>query len=897
MPQSTNQPESPPNQQCILARECLIGFPELFAAAVKKFSDRTAVEFEGKVYTYVEIDRYANQIANLILGTEPQHEQRIGICLDRSHDAIAAMIGIFKSGCAFVPLDPEFPRDRLEMIANDAGIKHIICDANYRELFDHGEFQLIDLNEACADQSTTDPQVSIDPDQLAYIMYTSGSTGVPKGVQIEHAALATYCWADIERYIVTAEDRTLQFSTLNFDIAIEEIFPPLLVGGSVIVRPRERAKGHNELSELVEANNITAIHLATAYWHEWVDLMVASQAKVPSSIRLMIVTGEKVSAEHYRRWNEICDHDVHWCNAYGPTEATVTATVFIPDRDWSGSSMPIGIPLKRYTAKIVDLDKRPVGKDETGELLIGGPALARGYLNRPEQNEKAFIEMTDCLEGDTDKTATRFYRTGDLARWLPNGNIEFAGRIDHQIKLGSYRIEPGEIEAVINQHPQVLESLITFDEVKSKKYLIAYIAQGENKIELTEMVSFIQDKLPPYMVPARFVLVESFPKTINGKIDRKGLPSPAESQIARSGELKAATTELEQELCEIWADVLNIPEIGIDDDFFALGGSSLLVARVVGKLCGKYDIEIPVRDFFANPTIASIGRQIQMLITGTAVPVDNDSSWRHRKKLPIINPHYFQVDENKLFGVHYPPVDKDSNRAVLICPAVGHEYARGHRNLQQLAIMLAQQGCHVLRFDYSGTGNSTGNCEQADPQQWNADVDGAANQLRNLSGLKSITVIGLRLGATIASHAELADIENLISWDPVMSADEHQKQLDQFHDVTLQNYSKFSVVRQRSEIDQAYGYCMTETKRNWFAEFSFNTNSTVSRQFVIASSNYFGSAKPALSRETQLIQTPDEIYWNDQTFAESAFSSPTAFREIKRIVLGDEASNPIGREA
>lgn len=879
----------------LLDEEPLIDFCQLFECQVALTPNAVSVYFEDDTYTYEQLNSAANRIAHQLLSFEPNREQRIGICLDRSFEAIAAMLGIFKAGCAFVPLDPEFPVDRLAYIVDDANIAHIICDENYCNLFvDHPRqpvlLSLADLQDQSQDE--TDPQLEIAPEDLAYIMYTSGSTGKPKGVQIEHRALATYCYADVAMYDVVSNDRTLQFSTLNFDIAIEEIFPPLITGSSVVVRPRERSEAHNELSTIVERYGVTAIHLATAYWHEWVDLMVATKTKVPSTIRLMVVTGEKVSAEHFRRWKTICDQEVLWCNAYGPTEATVSATVFIPDENWDGDNMPIGKPLKRYDALILNSDGHPVEGDETGELLIGGPALTRGYLNRPELNEKAFINL--AIGGQTER---RYYRTGDLSRWLPNGDIEFGGRIDHQIKLGSYRIEPGEIEAAVNQHPQVRESLITYDEVEGKKYLIAYVAQGSENIDPSDLATHLRNSLPPYMVPNRYLFIESFPKTINGKIDRKALPSPDQSQVARGNDYTAASSDLEKQLTAIWADVLNVPQVGIHDDFFALGGSSLLVTRVITQISSQLDVEIPVRDFFANPTIVSISRHINMLVSPDAKMSDSNDgegdelSRMLRAQLPVVKPAYFESGQHDLFGIRYLPVGEPRNHAVLICPAYGHEYSRAHRNLQQLAIQLAQHGCDVLRFDYSATGNSTGDCDEANIGNWRNDVAAAAEYLRYKSGTSRLSIVGVRLGATLASSCTVSNVDSLILWDPIGEGAAMCQLFDTLHEKALTGFSRFNQERKRSELDQAYGFCMTQEKRSGFEGLKLRTaTQNARRKFVIASREYAsGEAITDLPIHWEFRSTADEIYWHRPEHTESAFSSPEAYANIVSIIADGES--------
>ncbi len=532
------------------SRHEVISVIERFLQQVHATPEALAVVFEETQLTYRQLDSLANQFAHAFQRCGVVKGTTIGLCIERRPEAIAAMLGAFKLGAVYVPLDPEYPVERVRYMIKDAGVQVIVTHGNTTQRLaaellgsDQSPFHQgsqLHWIDSASDAFQEIPQHPLNRlpslNDLAYLMYTSGSTGVPKGVEIEHRALSVYCDADGQIYQLTSADRTLQFSTLNFDISIEEIFPPLITGGAVVIRPRNRSASHNELSSIIEQYGVTAIHLATAYWHEWVDLMVASKTKTPPSLRLVIATGEKVSVEHYRRWMSLCTHPILWCNAYGPTETTVSATVFIPDADFEEVTMPIGKPLKGYEAFILDDQFRPVQEGETGGLFIAGPALARGYHNNPEKTEAAFLNIS--LPG---RGSTRIYRTGDLARWLPSGDIEFAGRMDDQIKVGSYRIEPGEIEAAITKYPGVLESLLVYDEVAGQKFLIAYIATGKHAIDLKRLQSELRSQLPAYMVPSRFVVVETFPKTINGKVDRRSLPPQAKAvplSIRKSMSLK-----------------------------------------------------------------------------------------------------------------------------------------------------------------------------------------------------------------------------------------------------------------------------------------------------------------------------------------------------------------------
>ncbi len=886
--------------------EELIAFPILFARQLVKTPHNTALVFEDKTFTYQQLNQLSDKFSQAVLShldIAQSQQARIGICIDKSPEAIAAMLGILKAGAAFVPLDPEYPADRIAYMIDDAEITTVIAQPEHQQRlqqqFQNSALDWIDCYAPLVDimvMPNKQADVEIKPNDLAYIMYTSGSTGKPKGVQIEHAALATYCYADIEVYKVVESDRTLQFSTINFDIAIEEIFPPLLTGSAIVIRPSTRSDSLNELSTIINDYNITAVHIATAYWHEWVDLMLASNDTIPASLRLMVVTGEKVSTLHYQHWKKLCEKtaiEVLWCNAYGPTEATVSASVFIPDDNFAEDNMPIGKPLKRYTAMIVDEDNNQLSVGETGQLLIGGPALARGYLNRPELNADVFISV------NTVNGHEQMYKTGDLARWRENGDIEFAGRIDHQIKLGSYRIEPGEIEVAINQYPEVLESLVSFDEIDAKKALIAYVAQGENNINLEQLSDYLKQNLPAYMVPARFVLLKNFPKTTNGKIDRKALPDPSTSEVALASGFVAPRNPLEKTLANMWQEVLRLPQAGIHDDFFALGGSSLLAVGVVSRLITELDLELPVRDFFANPTIASQAAHIQRLLNNGSLDKTDDVENAHndskalRDRLPVMKPCFFPTSNGKkLYGIHYqPPLIMSNamsrNHAVLICHPLGHEYPRSYRNLQQLAIQLSQAGFDVLRFDYFGTGNSEGASEDIMAEQCALDVEVATDYLRQQSHCEKLSLLTVRLGAPFALNANLKNIENMIVWDPVMKGADYIDMLETFHDKELTAYNFFSQIRYRSDTDQLFGHAYSLKKRSSLQALTIPVALSVAKhQYFISSANFLEFEKDAnlLAKHWQYLPNNDEVYWHDQEYAFSAFSSPETFKTVLQIL-------------
>ncbi len=873
---------------------------ELFQEQVRETPNAEAIVFEDRSLSFLQLDDLAGCFATALAERGVGFGQSVGLCIDRCPEAIAAMLGAFKLGAVFVPLDPEYPLERIRYMMDDAQIRVIITHERETNALATSLDQALDVMwidsateefQRCVGSSDFEA-VELAGSDLAYIMYTSGSTGRPKGVLIDHTALTTYCLADIEVYRLQASDRTLQFSTLNFDIAIEEIFPPLLVGSCVVVRPRGRSTRANELSTIVRQYGVTALHLATAYWHEWVDLMKATGDRVPESLRMVLATGEKVSVEHYRRWLGLCDQPLLWCNAYGPTEATVTSTVYIPEGDFQGDHMPIGKPLPGYEAFILSEDHRPLGIQETGLLFIAGPALARGYLNRPDLTEKAFITV-DLPE----RGPTRMYRTGDLARWLPDGNIEFAGRIDHQIKLGSYRIEPGEIESVLSKHPQVRDSLVVFEQVAGQNHLIAYVATHNTELKIEELVVYLRERLPVYMVPPRYVLIESLPKTINGKIDRAALPSPETSRTAAHNQYRAPRSELESKLCAMWQQVLHLERVGISDDFFALGGSSLLVTRVIAELSREFAIELPVRDFFANPTVSSAARHLEGLL-GTAPQVDPAELElelsRTRASLPILHSQFIGPSAQALFSVRYepPPAYAQGRRhAILICHPYGHEYTRAYRNLQQLSLQLSREGFDVMRFDYGGTGNSAGNSQACNLETMCRDAVMAAEHLRVASGCQTLSLLGVRLGALVAATASVPDVDSVILWDPLANGSQLLKTFDELHRYALESQTRFMRKVKNARPGQLFGHATSEAQRESFANAQLPATCNL-RNLVLTSQGVL-SNEPALSQRLQgwnWRATDDDIYWWQPQVTELAFASPDTAQQITQFLdSGDQA--------
>jgi len=712
-------------------------------------------------WTYRELNLASEIIAQSITENGSLRNQVVALTCQRSLACIASMIVVMKTGAAFLPVDMTAPDERIKFLFDDADVTHIIADNDQSEWI-HGlrlpaRTNLTTLpNSAEMLASVSDAATSsadVTAASRAYVMYTSGSTGKPKGVVISHRALAHYCAADVEAYQLTPDDRTLQFSTLSFDISIEEIFPPLCIGSTVVLRPTERSAAQIELSDIIDTYSISALHIATGYWHEWVDLMFATKNQVPESLRLTVVTGEKVSPEHYVRWRDIENKPGLWINAYGPTEATVSATAFTPSVDWRGSTLPIGKPLPGYTAYILNENLEPVGDGVTGELYIGGPALSDGYLNRPELNREVFV--TDPFSKSTD---ARLYKTGDLSRWMDDGNIEYAGRIDDQLKVGSYRIEPGEIENALNTHPNINESFVSATLVNDKKQLVAYVAVDDSRPSIAGIARHLSKTLPSYMLPSRYLSMPVMPKTVNGKIDRRGLPDVSLAVAPQLREVIAPSGESEQKLHEIWCRILGVADVSVHDSFISIGGDSLMAIDAILSIQKEFDFTVSTRDFFYLDTIASLAAHIEGKPVVQPIPA------------PVLS--FINSRDRQLYSVVQ------------------------HPNMMQ---NFARQGYTVMRFDWRGTANSSGVSSELDSlQPWVEDLEDAADYFSGF--VNSMDIVCVRMGALIAAKTPLEStpVTGRYYWDPVESGTRWLEEMDELQNGILNDTFRYLFRRKKS---------------------------------------------------------------------------------------------------
>ncbi|MGN6151348.1 MAG: non-ribosomal peptide synthetase, partial [Lysobacteraceae bacterium] len=587
-----------------------VGLYDLVVAQAARTPDAIAVVEPGAELTYLELTQRANGLAERLRALGAGPESRVALLADRTAESIVGVLGILAAGAAYVPLDPAYPDDRLGYVLDDADVLALVapsalaaraarCASLRPALAGH----LLDIGQAPTRDAP--PAVALRPDHAAYVIYTSGSTGVPKGVVLEHRGVMNLVQGFIAGHDFAGQ-RVLMIPPLIFDASVGDVFPALATGAALVLHPDPGALGPETLSRFCRDHRITAIDAPAPLWRQWTEGFIERQADhdapVLPDLRLMMFGGEGVSLEQVRRFATLTDGRVALSNHYGPTEASVCATM-LTTRDGSeidGSDLPIGRALPGVRIHVLDgqLQLAPIGVE--GELCIGGVQVARGYLNRPELTAERFVRDPFVPDAAPDDADARLYRTGDLARWNADGTLQFIGRRDHQVKIRGFRIELSEIEICLAQYPGVREAaVLAREDVPGDKRLVAYVAAAD-AIDATSLRTHLGGLLPDYMVPAAYVRLDALPLTVNGKLDRKALPAPdASAYVARDYE--APVGEAETAIAAIWAKVLKLDRVGRHDDFFDIGGHSLSAIGLVAALQKQFDAQIS--DVFRWPTV------------------------------------------------------------------------------------------------------------------------------------------------------------------------------------------------------------------------------------------------------------------------------------------------------
>jgi len=626
---------------------------QLVESSAAKHPNEIAVVYRHEQLTYAELNARANQVAHYLRKLGVSNHARVGICLQRSLEFAVALLGVLKAGAACVPLDPKYPAERLTLMLDDVAAPIVLTEPGLLQADVPVGTRVVHLSregEAIEQGPNSNLSVGSVPLDLAYVIYTSGSTGKPRGVLLRHAGLANYTLAARDLYEVGPRDRMLQFCSISFDAAIEEIWTTWASGATLVFRGDDLSLEPSEFVSWLTTQQVTAVDLPTAYWHEWVHALPELAKKVPPHLRLVIVGGEKASREAFAVWHGTVGDRVRWVNTYGPAEASVCVTAYEPKLrpgDQPPPVLPIGRPFANTRVYLLDPDSNPVPVGVPGELHIGGIGVAQGYLNLPQLTKEKFV--ADMF---SDNPSSRLYKTGDLARYLPNGDLEFVGRRDNQVKIRGFRVEPTEIESVLDKHPKVRESAVVLrEDATGNKRLVAYIVKHEETATEGELRQYLQKCLPEYMVPSQFVFLPAMPLTPNGKVDRRALPVPdfdSPDSSMGSNDAVAADDLFQAQLIQIWEKVLGRKPVGLRDNFFDLGGHSLLAVRLMNRIKQLTGTTIPLAVLLEAPTVEQL-----------AVALRNGCAHRWDSLVPIqpegSRPPFFCVHGvgGNVVGFHY----------------------------------------------------------------------------------------------------------------------------------------------------------------------------------------------------------------------------------------------------
>ncbi len=578
---------------------------ELFEQKAKATPDAIAIEFDGRKITYQEVDEKANRIANFLRRLGIETGSLVAIFMERSSDLFSCMLGILKAGAVYVPMDTAYPKARIGLMLEDTKASVLLTQESLLESLPESNAKLVCLDRdwrKITGESAEKPKSGRQSGDPAYIIYTSGSTGIPKGVVVPHRAIVRLV-INTDYIPLDSGDRIAQVSNASFDAATFEIWGAFLNGGTLVAMPKDIVLSSREFVKQLRESQITALFLTTALFNQ----LSNDAPGAFSSLKTLMFGGEACDPGAIRKVLEN-DPPNRLLHVYGPTENTTFSTWYwVKQVRENATTVPIGRPVANSTMYVLDANRQPVPVGVPGELYVGGDGLALGYFNRPELTAERFIESPFGID-----QSTHLYKTGDLVRYLSDGNVEFLDRIDHQIKLRGFRIELGEIESALRSHSAIKDSVVLArEDIPGNRQLAAYLIAKDGQLPgSSELRQFLQEKLPDYMIPSFFVQMETFPINPNGKVDRKAFPVPEQTRPDSAKAYVEPRTALEKYLAGLWQEILNVPKIGIYDDFFELGGNSIQAAVFINRLQKEFNQEAQVRSVFLAPTVAEFAMYV-----------------------------------------------------------------------------------------------------------------------------------------------------------------------------------------------------------------------------------------------------------------------------------------------
>jgi amino acid adenylation domain-containing protein len=585
---------------------------DLFQEQVKNNPKSTALVFQDKQMTYKELDQKSNQLAQQLIKKGVQNQQLVPICTQRSMEMIIGILGILKAGAAYVPIDPDLPNERIQFILKDTKADILVSTASTskQQNLVGIDIPLVDLEDQSLWEKTpkTKVKVQITPNNLAYVIYTSGSTGTPKGVLVEHASLHSFLLTMDTDYSLGGNGRLLLKTTYTFDVSLYELFGWIKTAATLVIMPALLEQEPKRFIDFIQQHSITHLTLVPSLFAVLLEELSIQENTYLSKLKYIFLAGEALPGDLVKRAISL-KLPPRLINIYGPTESTVYSSHYnIDPAKEIGHNIPIGKPLNNIRTYILseDLSLLPIGA--IGELCLSGAGLARGYLNREQLTKEKFIQHPF-------RKGERLYKTGDLARWLPDGNIEFIGRKDDQVKIRGYRIELGEIQHHLDQDSQVEQSVVMAREDHNKnKYLVGYLIANNQQIDKNTLKEKLAKALPNYMVPQIYVELDHLPLTTSGKIDKKALPAPEDTDLERTQYL-APSTETEHTLVALWENLLGVEKIGVNDNFFELGGNSITAIQLISEIRNDFDLELSIKIIFKYHIICELGKFIDIIFS------------------------------------------------------------------------------------------------------------------------------------------------------------------------------------------------------------------------------------------------------------------------------------------
>jgi amino acid adenylation domain-containing protein len=613
---------------------------ELFEAQAAAQPEAVAVVFEDTNLTYGELNARSNQLARYLQSQGVGPETRVGICMERSVEMVVGLLGVLKAGGAYVPLDPAYPKERLAFMMADAQAPLLLTQQRLLQSLPAAEAQALEAQaqvdqvralcidadaELLAQHSTENLPRTVAAANLAYLIYTSGSTQRPRAAMISHSSLANAFAAWEQAYSLSTEIKcNLQTASFAFDVFTGDVVRAMCSGGKLVICPNDLLLSAPDFYALLRREQVECIEIVPAILRNLTQYLEETNQTL-DFMRLVVAGADALYVNEFEHARQFCGTQTRLVNTYGLTEATIDTSYFETGGSnlLAGKLVPIGRPFANTKIYILDRNYQPVPSGVAGELHVGGPSLARGYLKHPDLTATKFIPNPF-----SDEPGARLYRTGDLARYLPDGNVEFLGRNDYQVKVRGFRIELEEIETTLLMHGDVRQAVVVAHEsAPGEKHLVAYIvAQTESDPSIQELRQLVKQHLPAYMAPAAFVMLDALPLTPNGKVNRRQLPAPDMSLIESATTYVEPGTEVEELLAEIWSEVLGRKKIGVLDNFFESGGHSLLATQVVARVRKTFNVELPLRKLFETPTIAELAITIEEILLEEIERLNDDEA-------------------------------------------------------------------------------------------------------------------------------------------------------------------------------------------------------------------------------------------------------------------------------